>query len=212
MQSLYIFGCSGFAVEVAQIVLSCKKYNVRCFIEKDSCLTKNLHRINNVEIEIISESRFLELISNSWERVSCVIAIANATICKRIYDKFKMYCDFPNIISPDAMINDSRIDGVGNIFFQQCFISWNVQIGSFNKFLPFVTIGHETVIGDFNEFNPKVSISGKTLIGDNNLFGMNSMLYQGKKVGNNNVIGMGSGIIRNISDDKTLYGNPAKQL
>lgn len=215
MQHIYIFGNSGFAAEVAQLILSTGNYVLKGFIEKDdvlcscscSCKIVNGHKIN-----IITEKVFQNIISSSKEKIQCVIAIAKADICINIYDRFREYCDFPNIVSPDAMLNDSLINGIGNIFFQGCWISWNVQIGSFNKFLPFVTIGHETIIGNHNEFNPKVSISGKTKIGNGNLFGMNSMLYQGKKVGDNNVIGMGSGIIKNISDNSTLFGNPAKYI
>ena len=209
MNPIYIFGSSGFAVEVAQIIISIGEYELNGFIDKEELPIKS-HIIGRHTVDIISETDFLNIVSNSQERVSCVIAIANANICNKIYNGFKEY--FPNIISPDAILNDSQINGIGNILFQGCWISWNATIGSFNKFLPFVTVGHETTIGNFNEFNPKVSISGKTAIGNGNLFGMNSMLYQGKKVGNNNVIGMGAGIIRNVSDNKTLFGNPAKQL
>lgn len=212
MNPIYIFGSSGFAVETAQIIFSIGKYELKGFVDKKELPTKNYVTIGNRKIDIISEADFFNIVSSNNERTQCAIAIANANICNKIYDKFGAYCDFPNIVSPDAIINDSSINGIGNIFFQECLISWNVQIGSFNKFLPFVTIGHEAIIGDFNEFNPKVSISGKTIIGNGNLFGMNSMLYQGKKVGNNNVIGMGAGIIRNVSDNMTLFGNPAKQL
>lgn len=214
MKPIYIFGCSGFAVEVAHIIDSLKVYEIKGFIEKNENIDRipNIIIFNNKQVPVIGQSEFLASLKTNQEQVSCTIAIANNQICKKIYDEFATYCNFPNIISPYAFINDTIIEGIGNIIFNNCFLSWNVVIGSFNKILPFVSIGHESIIGDYNEFNPKVSISGRTIIGNGNLFGMNSMLYQGKNIGNNNIIGMGAGVIRSITDNKTVYGNPAKIL
>lgn len=173
MKSIFIFGCSGFAVEVAQIIISLGEYDLRGFIEKDCNITseKSSISINQTIYPIFAESEFKDNVKTANKRYYCVIAIANGKICKKIYENFRSLCNFPNIISPHAKINDARLEGKGNIIFNDCIISWNVKIGSFNKFLPFVTIGHETIIGDYNEFNPKVSISGKIQIGNCNLFG-----------------------------------------
>lgn len=214
MKPIYIFGCSGFAVEVAQIIDSLDKFEIRGFIDKDENINspRKKIRFNKIEVPVIGQSEFQKILKSSPESIPCAIAIANGEICKKIYDEFGRYCQFPNIISPEAVINDTKIEGVGNIIFNDCIISWKVVLGSFNKILPFVTIGHESIIGDFNEFNPKVSISGKTNIGNGNLFGVGSMIIQGKKVEDNNCIGMGAVVIRNVKSNGTWFGNPAKIL
>lgn len=214
MKNMYIFGNSGFAMEVAQVIIDNGQYDVCGFIEADDAfdnlIDDRFHMVKGLRIPIISESSFQRIIPDVSSRPSCVIAISDAAIADKIFVKFSEVVDFPNIISKNASVNDTEILGVGNIIFPGSWISWSVALGSFNKILPFVTIGHECVIGDFNQFNPKVSIGGKVKIGNANLFGMNSMVYQGKSIGNRNTIGMGSGVIRNVKSNQTLYGNPAK--
>lgn len=213
MNDLYIFGCSGFAVECAQLAIRTGQYKIAAFIDKDdSEINNEIHISSELCIPVLSESLFNNKVKSYAKKAFCIIAIANSLISLRIYNSFKDYCVFPNIIDPSTHLNDLKTLGIGNIIFQNVFLSWNVGIGNFNKILFDTHIGHESIIGDFNEFNPKVSISGNCTIGNMNLFGVGSMIFQGKKIGNNNTIGMGSVVIRNIKSNGTWFGNPAKLI
>lgn len=214
MSELFIFGCSGFAVECAQLAIRTGQFEISGFVEKDEFVSEDkVICINNsYKVPIIAESLFLDFIKKLKTKVCCVIAIANGDISNKIHSKFKDYCKFPNIIDPSAQLNDIKKIGIGNLIFQNVVLSWNVEMGNFNKFLFGTHIGHECNIGDFNEFNPKVSISGKCDIGGCNLFGVGSMIIQGKKVGTHNNIGMGAVLVRSIKSNETWFGNPAKKL
>ncbi len=216
MSKLFIFGRSGFAVECAQLAIRTGQFEISGFVEKDEFVSEDevIYINNSYKVPIIAESLFLDFSKKAKEaeEVSCIIAIANGNISNKIYSKFKDYCKFPNIIDPCAQLNDIKKIGIGNLVFQNVVLSWNVEMGNFNKFLFGTHIGHECSIGDFNEFNPKVSISGKCDIEDCNLFGVGSMIIQGKKVGTNNSIGMGAVLIRNIKSNETWFGNPAKKI
>ncbi len=214
MNKLFIFGCSGFAVECAQLAIRTGQFEISGFVEKDEFISgdKAIHIYNSYPVPKVAESLFLDFVKAAAEEVSCIIAIANGDISNKIYSKFRDYCEFPNVIDPSAQLNDIKKIGIGNLIFQNVLLSWNVEIGNFNKFLFGTHVGHECSIGDFNEFNPKVSISGKCNIRDCNLFGVGSMIIQGKKVGIHNNIGMGAVLIKSIKSNETWFGNPAKKL
>jgi len=214
MNKLFIFGCSGFAVECTQLAIRTGQFEISGFVDKDEFVSGNkiINISNRYKVPVVAESLFLDYAKKSKEKVYCIIAIANGDVSNKIHSKFKDYCKFPNIIDPSAQLNDIKKIGIGNLIFQNVILSWNVEIGNFNKFLFDTHVGHESNIGDFNEFNPKVSVSGKCDIGDCNLFGVGSMIIQDKKVGTNNNIGMGAVLIRNIKSNETWFGNPAKKL
>ena len=63
-----------------------------------------------------------------------------------------------------------------------------------------------------NVFNPNTQISGTVSIGNQNYFGFNCGVIQQKRIGNLNTIGAGSILLRNIKDNGTYVGIPAKKL
>jgi sugar O-acyltransferase (sialic acid O-acetyltransferase NeuD family) len=214
MEQIYVFGNSGFAREVAILCYSTGKYEVVAFVENDDHFDANsaVASYGSYTTPVITESSFEDQVKASNKKALAVIAIASGKICRKIYEKFKAYCDFPNIVHPNAKVSTDVKMGIGNVFYCDSWISCMIEMGSFNKYLNFVTIGHECVIGDYNEFNPKASISGCVHIGDSNLFGAGSIVYQGLRIGSNNTIGLGAIIVRKIKDEETWFGNPAEKL
>lgn len=209
---IYIFGSKGLGKDTAYLIRYFSDFKLKAFIEADNYFDNNA----NTEIEIgdelfpiISEN---EVISNAaMYRGKCAaIGIANGVISHKIYMSFSNIFQFPNIIHPNSRIYGAEFKGIGNIAFVDTFFSVNTIIGSFNKFLPFVTVGHDCTIGNYNEFNPKASISGNVYIENNNLIGSNSVILQGLTIGSNNVIGMGAVVFNSIKDRCTYIGNPAK--
>lgn len=212
LKSIYIFGYSGFAKEIAENILNFTEYQIEGFLGNP----KNIMH-DNVDFLEIKGKQFKifdeEIIFTKGSKTYYgVIAIADGHISEKIYNKFKDNLIFPNILHPEADISQSSLIGIGNVFLKGAWISVDCKIGSFNKIQPYVTIGHDCKIGDFNQFNPKVSISGNNTIGDRNLFGTNSCTFQGINIGSDNIIGLGSSLLHSIKDRNSYIGNPAKKF
>lgn len=144
--------------------------------------------------------------------LSIVIAIGSPKTVERIVDKIKNpLIDFPNIFSPDTIFldKDNISFGKGNLVCSGCLFSCNIQVGDFNTFNGFITVGHDAVIGDFNSLMPAVRISGEVNIGDRNFFGVSSVILQQIRIGNDIVVGANSTILRKTKDGNTYVGNPA---
>lgn len=153
---------------------------------------------------------------NSWPTHLCVaFAIGSPKTVAVINSKItKPDVEFPNIIAPDTLFldrNNVRI-GRGNVICARCLVSCNVEIGDFNTFNDYVTIGHDAIIGNYNSIMPAVKISGGVRIGNQNFIGVNSVILQYKKIGNNTTVGASAVILRNTKEGCTYVGNPAKKI
>lgn len=154
----------------------------------------------------------MEELNSFSSPLSIVIAIGSPKTVERIADKIKNpLIDFPNIFSPDTIFldKDNISFGKGNLVCSGCLFSCNIQVGDFNTFNGFITVGHDAVIGDFNSLMPAVRISGEVNIGDRNFFGVSSVILQQIRIGNDIVVGANSTILRKTKDGNTYVGNPA---
>ena len=86
----------------------------------------------------------------------------------------------------------------------------NTIVKSNNKFDDHVHVAHNCIIDENNEFTAGTILGGSIKIGKNNFFGLNSTIKNGVKIGSNNLIGSSSNIVKNISNNNLVYGNPGK--
>lgn len=208
MKDIAIYGAGGFGHEVACLL--------RIINEKE--LTWNFIGFFDDGKEKGSSNEYGEILGgmvevNAWiTPLSIVIAIGSPHIVERIVNSIQNpYIDFPNVIAPDTIFLDKShfSMGQGNLICTGCLFSTNVQIGNFNCFNGFITVGHDACIGNFNSIMPAVRVSGEVKIGERNFFGVGSAILQQVKVGYDTVVGANSVIIRKTKDGSTYVGNPA---
>lgn len=73
-------------------------------------------------------------------------------------------------------------------------------------------ISHDVVVGDFCEISNGVKLLGNTAVGNECSIGPNAVVLPGVKIGNNVVVGAGAIVTRNVSDNQTVVGVPAKPI
>lgn len=72
-------------------------------------------------------------------------------------------------------------------------------------------IGHHSVIEDNVFFTSHVVMSGHCHIKKGAFLGVNSCIRDGVTIGENSIIGMGSVVTKNVPDNETWIGSPAKK-
>lgn len=117
-----------------------------------------------------------------------------------------------SFIHPSALIARSVKMGFGNIVLAHCTINPNAIMGNFNTINSGALIGHDTIIGDNNFIAGQTCIGSGLEISNGNFFGLNSSLKNKIKIGNYNIIGMAANVVKDTENNRTLIGNPAKEI
>ena len=111
-----------------------------------------------------------------------------------------------------AYVARSASLGYGCVVLANTVINSNVRAGNFNTFQSNVLIGHDTKMGDSNFFTGHCAIGSNNTIGNGCFFGLNTSMNNYISVGDYVFCGMASNVIKSISDNVMVYGNPARPV
>lgn len=141
-----------------------------------------------------------------------VIAIGNNAVRNSVYDELAQ----KNLHPSNAVHPSSTIDPSVTIASHAVMIAANVTINPLAK----IGIGaicntgsiieHECVVGDFAHIGPGAVLCGNVKVGDRTFVGANAVIKQGITIGKNVMIGAGAVVVKNVADNVTVIGVPAK--
>jgi acyl-[acyl carrier protein]--UDP-N-acetylglucosamine O-acyltransferase len=83
-------------------------------------------------------------------------------------------------------------------------------VGKNNLIMNYVNIGHNSIIGDNNEIGTGTIIAGWCRIGNDNKIKLHCTIRNRVVIGDNTLIGMGSNVVKNITSNTLVKGNPIK--
>jgi len=119
---------------------------------------------------------------------------------------------FATVIDPLARIApDARI-GKNSVLMANAVISSSVKIGDHCVILPNTVIAHDSVIGDYTLIGSNVTISGGCKIGLNCYIGSCTSIKENLNIGHGSFLGLASNVIREVSKNEMVAGNPARFL
>ncbi|MEO8962600.1 MAG: acetyltransferase [Ginsengibacter sp.] len=140
------------------------------------------------------------------------ISVGDNNIRKNIYDYLASKQRLPiNAIHPSAIVSKDS-----HLFSNGVMISAGVIINPLSKIADGVIcntgciIEHECVIGNFSHIGPGAVLCGNTHIGEKTFVGAGAVIRQGIIIGSNVIIGAGSVVVKNVPDNSTIMGCPAK--
>ena len=110
------------------------------------------------------------------------------------------------VIHPNAYVHPSVAIGEGSVIFAGAVVQPDVVIGKHCIINSTATIDYDSVIGDFVHIGPSSSLAGGVSVMEGAFLGMRS----GKSIGKWSVVGAGGVITKDIPDNVTAVGVPAK--
>lgn len=210
MKDIVIIGAGGFGREVAWLIEDInsknEEWNIIGYLDENSEVKGEI--LNDVEV--LGGLDYLEDKQNLYY----VCAIGNAKIRKEVAKRCDNYgARAATLIHPSVIMSKKYNEiGKGVIICASNIITVNTKIGDHVILNLDCTVGHDTIVNDFVTVYPSVNVSGNCIIGECVELGTGSAIIQGKEIGENSIIGAGSVVVKNISNNVTAVGIPAREI
>ncbi|QOR73662.1 acetyltransferase [Cruoricaptor ignavus] len=140
----------------------------------------------------------------------CVISIGNNHVRRKIVERLNF--NYISLIHPNAVISCYSEVGVGTVIMANAIVNPAAQIGRHCIINTAAVVEHDCIIDDYVHISPNAALAGGVKIGENTHIGIGACIIQGVKVGKNCIVGAGTVIIRDVPDNCTVVGNPAKPI
>ncbi|NOU48465.1 MAG: acetyltransferase [Bacteroidales bacterium] len=200
-----LIGYSGHALVVAE-ALSLSLYNIVGYLEKRK-----------------SDSNLLGIEYLGFEQDEDVLkTIKGILVFPAIGDNFlrekvigflnKKGFEFVTAIHPKSNVSSYCKIGLGSLVCQGAIINPFATVGNGVIINTGSIIEHECVINDFAHIAPGAVLAGNVNVGKGSFIGANSVIKQGVIIGDHVTIGAGSVVLKNIENNTTFAGNPAKLI
>lgn len=203
---IIIIGNGGHALVLTELLLM-NNYNVLGF-------TAPNEEENKFGLAYLgTDEQILNYKSDEVELVLGVGSIRPSGIRKKIFNfwKGKGY-HFKTCIHPTAFVSQTATLNEGAQIMAGVIIQPFVEIGENTIINTGAKIDHECKIKSHVHVAPGTVASGNVQIGSNTHIGTGSKIIQGIHIGENSMVAAGAVVVKDIKDNSTVMGIPAKEV
>ena len=194
---MYLFGASGHG-KVIKEILNANGVEVEAFVDDNP----NVNECGGCPVKHYATGLSPMIVSIGVNRVR-----------KMIVERLKTNnptVEFGTAIHPMATVSSTAKIAEGTVVMAGAVINADAIIGKHCIINTGATVDHDCVIEDYCHIAPGTHISGATHIGEGTWVGVGSSVIQCLNIGKNCMIGAGSVVVKDIPDNVTAFGCPAK--
>lgn len=114
------------------------------------------------------------------------------------------------VIHPRAIVGPESTFGPGGLVLGGAHVSSSVTVGAHGQVHYNATVGHDTVFADFVSVYPGANVAGSVRLDAGCTVGSAACVLQGLAVGRGAFVGAGAVVTRDVPDDTTVVGVPAR--
>ena len=207
MEKIFIFGASGHAKVVMDIVERQGLYEIAFLIDDNPALKdaavfgyKVLGCLNDIiklrEVYGISK---------------CVIAIGSNKVREKLDHRLATEgFSAVSAVHPSAQIGRGATIGEGTVVMAGALINSDARIGRNVIINTGAAVDHDCVIEDHVHIAPGVRLCGNVRVGVRSLVGVGASVTPNISIGHDVIVGAGSTVLNDIHDGVTAVGSPAK--
>lgn len=118
----------------------------------------------------------------------------------------------PPLVHPSATVSPTASLGRGSVIFPQAVVNTGAQVGDAVIVNSGAVVEHDCVLGSGVHVSPGATLCGGVRVGERSWIGAGATVIQGLTIGTGSTVGAGSTVIRDVGDDITVVGRPARSI
>lgn len=202
---LVIWGASGHALVVADIVRLQKSYEIIGFLDN---MNPHRHGTEFCGARILGGDEQLErLLGEGINHILLGFGDCRARMELTSYLETKGF-NLPTAIHPHAVVARDVILGAGTVVAAGAVINPGSRIGKSVIINTAASVDHECSIADAAHICPGVRLAGCIRVGRATQIGVGAIVIEKITIGSESVVGAGTIIVRDVPDRVVVYGNP----
>lgn len=171
---------------------------------------KNIALVDdNADIKQLSHYK-VEHSSHLQANDKVILSIGSNKIRKKLAEKLAV--SYFSVVHPKAVVAGSVELKNGIFIAAGAVINASTKIGAHAIINTSASIDHDCTIKDFVHVAPNATLCGGITVGEGTLIGAGATVLPNINIGKWATIAAGAVVTKDVPDDVTVVGNPAKQL
>ncbi len=207
MKPLFLFGASGHAKVVIDVVRRMGGYEIRGLLDDNP----EIHGETLLGFPILGGREFLKRLTP--REVDLFVAIGNNRARRQIgRELLTRGFTLATLIHPSAQVGmDVTID-TGTVLMPGAIANSSTRIGPLCILNTASSVDHDGILGAAVHICPGTRLGGHVTVGDESWIGIGSCVIEGRTIGKRCIVGAGAAVIRDIPDDTKVVGVPARPI
>ncbi|ESU27259.1 Acetyltransferase (isoleucine patch superfamily) [Flavobacterium limnosediminis JC2902] len=193
---MYIFGASGHG-KVVKSIVEAMKMQLTAFVDDSP------KGITFMGMPVFSTGQLQEVTALPF-----LIAVGNNAIRKKIAERLSAIYEIG--IHPTAVIDSTATLGEGSVVMPNAVVNSDTEIGKHVIVNSGAVVEHDCILEDYVHLSPNATLAGNVFVGEGTQIGAGAVVLQGIKVGKWCMVGAGAVVLKDLPDNVTAVGNPAR--
>jgi sugar O-acyltransferase (sialic acid O-acetyltransferase NeuD family) len=200
MSQIFVYGAGGHGVVVAEIAAAVG-YQIAGLIDDDP----------EKWGEAVGDWSVIGGLDKIPEGASVAFGIGNNYVRERLISKASENgWKLPVLVHPSAAVSPSARLGDGTVVMSQVAVNAGARVGQGCVLNSGCSVDHDCVLADCVHVGPGAHLGGTVRVGSRSLVGIGSCIIPNVNIGEGVVIGAGAAVVRDMPDEVTAVGVPAR--
>jgi len=204
-------GAGGHAKVVIEILQINGEYEVIGLLDPNSSLWKT----KVLGVPVLGDDNLIPELYDQGLRYAFIGlgTVGNSRPRRQLYQKARQHkLEIARAVHPQAWISPSAQVGYGPTIMAGAAINADVRLGDNVIVNTGAIVEHDCIIKDHVHIATGAHLAGAVHVGEGAHIGLGASVLQGVQIGNNAIVGSGAVVVKNVPDDVTVVGIPARIL